>query len=78
MRAEDIRRVQATVPFKPFLIELSSGTRLPVRHPETLAVTENMGAVATLDGKDLVLFAPQQVCAIHPYEDGRKKRTPTR
>ena len=49
MKAEDIRKLRDTVPFRPFSLVLADGRALPVPHPDFLSVAPK--------GTDLSLWA---------------------
>ncbi|PZR76099.1 MAG: hypothetical protein DLM73_03490 [Chthoniobacterales bacterium] len=56
---EELRKWARTVPFQPFLIELSSGRMLPVPHPDHILV--GRGMVAVEDDQGLI----DVVAALH-------------
>ena len=39
MAPDRIRELIHTVPFKPFVVELGSGKRVPVKHPDYVALS---------------------------------------
>ena len=72
VKAKDIQRKRDRTPFRPFILELTSGTRITVRHPENILVGKDLGAVRVRNG-DVVLFTPQEVAAIYPAKNGRRR-----
>ena len=70
MKPAALRERRDRVPFRAFVIELMSGTRLTVRHPENIMITKHLGVVRTA-GDDAVLFTPQEVAAVFPIRNGR-------
>jgi hypothetical protein len=42
MYAEDVEEWLDKTPFQPFELQLSTGERLPVRHPDAIIVTETI------------------------------------
>jgi hypothetical protein len=43
MKVSDIRKMRDRAPFRAFQLHLTNGERLPVRHPEYLAVPPEAG-----------------------------------
>lgn len=71
MKVEHLRRFREHKPFEPFAIELRSGSRIPVHHPENVVIAENAAFVRLKNGKG-VLFFPEEVGAVYPIENGRR------
>jgi hypothetical protein len=72
MTVEQLRRAHQAHPFQPFDIYLADGRRLPVRHPELLAITPSGRTIGvglkdeTIEIVDLLL-----VTSIKPRPNGR-------
>lgn len=74
MTIEQLRRMHQAQPFQPFDIHLADGRRLPVDHPELLAITppgRTIGvglADGTIEIVDLLL-----VTSLKPRTNGRSR-----
>ena len=74
MSLTEIKKIVDRRPFRPIDLELVSGTRIPVRHPEEIGFAlDILGAVRKRDG-DAVVFGPQDVAAVHFRRNGGKAR----
>jgi hypothetical protein len=51
MRPDDVLEKLKTVPFKPFRLHLSDGTKFDIRHPECAIVTRSKVVVGVPDTK---------------------------
>lgn len=72
MKPGDIRRHRNRTPFRPFVIELTSGTRLKVSHPDILMVGKHLAAMRRADD-ELIMFTPEEVCAIFDVKNGARR-----
>lgn len=63
MRQQQIRKYRDRAPFRAFDLELTSGTRLRVTHPENMVLAKDIGFVRTPDDEGVV-FTPEEVCAV--------------
>lgn len=62
MKLESIQKHVRAHPFRPFLIELDNGERIPVEHPENINIF--MGEITVVNNGNSWLFEPQVVSAV--------------
>ncbi len=60
-------------PFQAFEIELVSGTRIPVRHPEEIGFALDILAAVRLKDGNATMFGPGDVAAVHIRKNGRTR-----
>ncbi len=75
MNLLEIKRIVDHRPFRPIELELVSGTRIPVRHPEEIAFAFDILGAVKLKNGDAVAFGPQDVAAVHFRRNGGKRHS---
>jgi hypothetical protein len=74
MTIEQLRRMHQTRPFHPFDIHLADGRRLPVDHPELLAMTPPGRTIGVgLDDGTIEIVDLLLVTSLKPRANGRSR-----
>lgn len=69
-----LRRFTKRKPFRPFQVELTSGTQFVVEHPEALAYYNGAAVYLASDGDDFMYFDHHTVARVGG--DGKGTRSP--
>ncbi|TVQ30850.1 MAG: hypothetical protein EA376_11340 [Phycisphaeraceae bacterium] len=79
MTIEQLRQIHANRPFLPFVLHLADGGKLPVRHPEVMAISPNNRIAVVFDDKgashfvDVMLVSDVEVLPQNG-SNGRKRK----
>jgi hypothetical protein len=76
MEIDDLRGAVRRQPFKPFTIRLADGRAVPVRHPEFLAIGNNVAILVTENDSWLEIDPFLVVSLDYESSSGRKSGKP--
>lgn len=74
MTSEALQNRIRTTPFRPFVLNLADGEKVPVRHPEFIAhVPGSRTVFVGLDGEDFRLIDLLLIVSISPYDPAQAR-----